>query len=266
MNNLGYTKPLFILAFDHQSTFEKAGISNVSELKQIIYEAFKKSLSVVENGAILIDERYGEAILRDAKQSGYIVALRVEKSGQDGFAFEYGEEFALHIEKYNPDFAKVVIKVQNGLTDLTKNNLKKLSDYCRSHDLKFLLEIISNSNVSLILNAIVQLQDFGVEPDVWKIEGMESDLDYLSIIQEARKGGRDRVCVVILGRGEDRETVEKWIKTGSKTPGIIGFAIGRTIFWEPLLMFKDAKITREEAIEQISSNYIHFHKLFQEPK
>lgn len=264
VQNLGYTKPLFILAFDHQSTFEKAGISNVSELKQIIYAAFKKSLSTIQNAAILIDEKYGDEILKDAKKNNYTTALRVEKAGQEEFIFEYGEDFASHIEKYNPTFAKVVIGIKNGINESTKNNLKKLNDYVHSHNTKFILELISGGNVNLILNTIVELQDAGIEPDVWKIEGMESDLDFLSIVQEARRGGRDNVSVVILGRGEDKETVEKWIKTGSKIPGIIGFAVGRTIFWEPLLMFRDAKITREEVIEQISLNFIRFYKLFNE--
>lgn len=266
--NLGYTKPLFMLAFDHQSTFEKAGVDNISELKQIIYEGFKRSLGVVQNAAILIDEKYGDEILKDAKKNGHTVAIKIEKSGQEGFIFEYGEDFASHIGKYNPDFAKVVVKVasreQNDVSDLTKNNLKKLSDYCHSHEVKFLLELISDSNVNLILKTIVELQDVAVEPDVWKIEGMESDLDYLSIVQEARKNGRDNVSIVILGRGEDKETVEGWIKASSKIPGIIGFAIGRTIFWRPVIEFNSAKITKERAIEQISQNYIHFYKLFTE--
>lgn len=261
--NLGYTKPLFILAFDHQASFENAGFQDISEIKKIIYEAFKKSLDVVQNAAILIDEEYGDGIIKDAKEKGYTVALRVEKSGQEEFVFQY-EDFEQHIEKYSPEFAKVVIKVENGISDSTKDNLKKLSDYCRSHGVKFLLELIAQSNVNLILKTIVELQDAGSEPDVWKIEGMESDLDYLSIAQEARKNGRDRVSLVILGRGESPEVVEKWVKTGSKIAGIIGFAIGRTIFWEPLAMFKDGKITKEQAIEKISENYIHFYRLFNE--
>lgn len=260
--NLGYTKNLFILPFDHRSTFEKAGFDDISQVKQIIYEAFKKSLDTVENAAILVDEQYGDAILKDAKQNGYTTLLTIEKSGQENFVFEYGEDFEAHIEKYAPDFAKVLIKVNLGLSDLTKNNLKKLSDYCHSHDLKFLCEIVSGGNSDLILKTISELQNFGVEPDVWKVEGMEDELDYSQIVEEAKRLGRDNVSIVILGRGESREMVEKWIKTGSKTPGVIGFAIGRTIFWEPLMEFKDGKITREEAIDQISKNYIYFYGVF----
>lgn len=264
IQNLGYTKPLFILAFDHQSTFEKEGIANISELKSIIYEGFKKSLASIQNAAILIDEKYGDSILKDAKSNSYIIALKVEKSGQSEFVFEYGEDFKEHIEKYSPQFAKVVINIKNGISDLSKANLKRLSDWCHSNNTKLLLELISGGNVNLILSSIVELQDAGVEPDVWKIEGMESDLDYLSIVEEIKKNGRENVSAVILGRGEDQETVEKWIKAGSKTNGIIGFAIGRTIFWEPLVQLNSGKIEREEAVERISQNYVNFYKLFNE--
>lgn len=262
MDNLGYTKPLFILAFDHRATLEKEGFENIPELKQIIYDGFKKSLGTVQNAAVLVDEQYGDAILKDAKASGYLIAIPVEKAGREDFVFEYGEDFVSHIEKYNPDFAKVIINVQNNVSDFTKDNLKKLSDYCHQRNLKFILEVISGGNVSLILKTVVELQDAGCEPDIWKIEGMENDLDYLSIIQEIKRNGREGVSLVILGRGENKELVEKWVKTGSKIKGIIGFAIGRTIFGEPLIEFKDGKITRDEAVEQISQNYINFYRLF----
>lgn len=262
MNDLGYTKNLFILAFDHQSSFERAGFEHISDIKNIIYEAFKKSLDVVQNSAILVDEKYADSILKDAKESGYTVALKIEKSGQKDFIFEYGDDFSTHIEKYNPDFAKVVIKVSEGVSDLTKNNLKKLSDYCHSRGTKFLLELISDGNLDLILKTIEGLQNRNIEPDVWKIEGMENDLDYTSIVNEVKRNGRENVSIVILGRGEGKEVVEKWIKIGSKISGVIGFAIGRTIFWEPLVEFNSGRINREQAIEEISRNYIHFYNLF----
>ena len=262
INNLGYAKNLFILPFDHRSTFEKAGFKDIASLKQIIYEAFEKSLSTVQNAAILVDEEYGDAILKDAKGKGYTVLLTIEKSGQDDFIFEYGNDFVSHIQKYEPDFAKVLIKVANSPSDLTKNNLKRINDYCHSKDIKFLVEIVSGGNLDLILKTIVELQNFGVEPDVWKIEGMENKSEYEQIVEKVKRNGRENVSVVILGRGENLELVEKWIKTGSKIPGIIGFAIGRTIFWEPLTEFKNGKITREEAILQISKNYIYFYNLF----
>jgi len=262
MNNLGYTNNLFILAFDHISTFHEAGFKDISSLKQIIYEAFKRSLSVVENGAILIDEQYGDAILKDAKENGYTIVLRLEKSGQEDFVFEYGEDFAAHIEKYNPDFAKVVLKIKNGLSVLTKNNLKKLSDYCHVNGYKFLLEILAEGQLELILKTISELQNSGIEVDVWKVEGMQNESSYEKIVSEAKKDGRENVSIVILGRGENRALVEKWLKTGSKISGVIGFAVGRTIFWESLLEFTNGNISREQAVEQISENYKYFYEIF----
>lgn len=260
--NLGYTEKLFILPFDHRGTFEKAGFKDISAQKQIIYEAFKKSLEEVKNAAILVDEEYGDSILKDAKQNGYTTLLTIEKSGEEDFVFEYGEDFRTHIQKYEPNFAKVLIKVKDGISELTKNNLKKLSDFCHLENVKLMVEIVANGNLDIILKTISELQNAKIEPDVWKIEGTQEELDYRQIVEAARMNGRDEVSVVILGRGESRETVEEWIKTGSKIKGIIGFAIGRTIFWEPLIMLRDGKITREEAVDQISKNYISFYNLF----
>lgn len=275
MNDLGYTKNLFILPFDHRSSFEKAGFEDIPNLKQIIYEAFKKSLGSVakESGAILVDEQYGEAILKDAKENSYTILLTIEKSGKADFVFEYGEDFGTHIEKYNPNFAKALIRVsrqardrssagQNGVTELSKINLKKLSEYCHTKNFKFLLEVLADGNLDLILSMIQELQSFGIEPDVWKIEGMENSSDYEKIISQIRSGGRDNVSLVILGRGEEEKKVEEWIKAGRNVPGVIGFAVGRTVFWEPLVKFNNGKMSREEAINMISENFIHFYKLF----
>lgn len=262
MNDLGYTQNLFILAFDHQSSFEKAGFRDIPDIKKIIYGAFKKSLPFIQNAAILVDEKYADTVLTDAKNGGYTIALRVEKSASDEFIFEYDDDFSAHIEKYNPEFAKVVIDVSRGISDLTKNNLKKLSNYCQSNNYKFLLEILADGKLDIILRSISELQGFGIEVDVWKIEGMQNESSYEKIVNQARMGGRENVSIVILGRGENRVLVEKWIKTGSKVAGVIGFAIGRTIFWEPLVEFNGGKISREQAIEQISSNYTYFYKLF----
>jgi 5-dehydro-2-deoxygluconokinase len=101
-----------------------------------------------------------------------------------------------------------------------------------------------------------------VEPDIWKIEGMETEKEYRDIVSQAQNEGRRNVKVVILGRGETQETVEKWIKTGAKVKGIIGFAIGRTIFWNPLTEYINGKIEKIQAVEMINSNFLHFYNLF----
>ena len=267
LKNLGYTKNLFILPFDHRSTFEKEKFEKkqIIEGKLIIYEAFKKSIKSgisKEESAILVDEEYGDEILQDARENGITTILTTEKSGQIEFDFEYGNDFGEHIKKYNPTFAKALIRFKPN-TDWTK--LKMLCDYCHNHGYKFLLEVLSGESTpgaQNLTNVISDLRGSDIEPDVWKLEGMGDKTDYESIVAKIKEDGRDNVGLVILGRGENREKVEQWLNAGKNVDGVIGFAVGRTIFWQPLLDFKNGKIGREKAVEEICDNFLHFYKIF----
>src|SRR5260370_15929836 len=95
----------------------------------------------------------------------------------------------------------------------------------------------------LMAQAIEQLQDAGVEADVWKIEGLDRREDCEKIVEVAHRKGRDKVGCIILGRGEDDKKVYEWLTTAAKVPGFIGFAVGRTVFWEPLIEWRDKKNT-----------------------
>ncbi len=305
MNNLGYNKFLFILPFDHRSTFAKGmfNISNeelltdeqrqkITEEKQIIYGAFKKSVSdgvQKEFAAILIDEEFGDSILRDATNQGFVALLTTEKSGQKEFVFEYGDDFGEHIKKYSPAFAKALVRF-NPEDDLSSKErqlreLRRLNDFLKQNNFKFLIEVLilpskdQLSSVSgdknrydkevrpkLAIELIKEFQEKGVEPDVWKMEGMDETSDYNKLVEQARAGGRTNVGVVILGRGAEREMVYTWIIKGAHAEGVIGFAVGRTVFWDPLILLKDNKITREEAIAKISENFRHYYDLFMQGK
>ncbi len=272
MNNLGYDKNLYILAFDHRNTFIKNGFSEkeIISAKQIIYEAFKSAVSnriPKENGAILIDEQFGDEILKDAISSGYITLLTTEKSGQKKFEFEYGDDFEGHIKKFNPTFVKALVHYQEN-EDFGKDELKKLNDFCKTSNFKFLIEILTDADEKseLTKTAILEFQELGIEPDVWKIEGMNRPEDYSAVISQARSGGRDNVAIVVLGRGESVENVNIWLKAGAKVDGVVGFAIGRSIFWQPLEDFHKGKITREAAAKQIGQSYMQFYKVFREAK
>ena len=274
MNNLGYKKNLFILPFDHRSSFIRLfGFTNpnlspeeketITDAKEIIYTAFKKAVEQEiskEQAAILIDEEYGDKIIQDAITKNYNVILTTEKSGQEEFNFEYGTDFVTHIEKYKPTFVKALIRYKQNL-NCTK--LKILSDYCHKNEYKFLLEVLTvNKTKNEAIAAIKEFQNAGVEPDIWKLEGMETEKEYQEIVIQAQNGNRQDVKIAILGRGEKQAAVEEWIKVGSKVKGIIGFAVGRTVFWEPLVEYKNGKIEKEKATEIISNNFLHFYHIF----
>ena len=301
MENLGYTKPLYILPFDHRATFaqkifNKNSIADltseehqlITEYKQIVYDAFKKAVGNAvpkENAAILIDEEFGDEILKDAKENGFLTILTTEKSGQDEFEFQYGGDFPAHIEKYNPQFVKVLIKYNpEDVQDLKTRQLEKLktvSDFCQVKSFKFLLEVlvIATKNQQeksggskeqfdkllrsgLTVGLIKELQANGVEPDVWKLEGFDLKEDYNEIIRTARDNGRNNVGFVILGRGENEEKVNEWLRVGKNVVGVIGFAVGRTVFWQAILDFRSSTKTREETVTQISENFTNFYKIF----
>lgn len=298
-NALGYKKNLFILPFDHRFSFVKLfGFTNaqlsseekntITSVKEIIYIAFRNAVEQEiskEQAAILIDEEYGDKIIRDAISKGYNVILTTEKSGQKEFTFEYGDEFGKHIEKYAPRFVKALIHYNPNDDPLSKmrqqQKLEILSNYCHQNSYKFLLEILVSpteqqlnsvgGNIqqydtqlrpNLTAKAIEELQNVNVEPDIWKIEGMESQDSYKIVALQTQKGERKNVGIVILGRAENQDKVEKWIKSGSKIKGVVGFAVGRTVFWEPLTEYKNSKITKEQTVETISNKFIHFYNLF----
>jgi len=305
MNNLGYNKYLFVLPFDHRSTFEKGmfGIQSaesltdeqkekIKEEKKIIYDAFKKSVNEgipKEYAAILVDEQYGDEILKNAREENFVTLLTVEKSGQKEFSFEYRDGFGEHIKKYNPTFAKALIRYNPednpDLKERQLAELKRLNDFCHNNNYKFMIEVLieaSENQLSsvdgeknrydrelrpkLTVDVIGEFQERGIDPDVWKMEGVEKEEDYRAFVKRARIDGRDNVGIVVLGRGAEQEEVEKWITSGARVEGIIGFAVGRTIFWDPLVLFKDGKISRDETVDRISKNFQHFYNLFMRGK
>jgi 5-dehydro-2-deoxygluconokinase len=115
----------------------------------------------------------------------------------------------------------------------------------------------------LMVEAIHQLQDAGVEADVWKIEGIDRPADCAKVVAAARRGGRSKVGCIVLGRGEDDKKVREWLATAAPVPGFIGFAVGRTAFWDPLVAWRDKKITREAAVNEISRRYQEFINVFE---
>lgn len=254
---------MFILPFDHRSSFRKLlpdRESLIGSYKQVIYDAFQKALDSgvpKSQAGILVDEEYGADILRDAKTHGFITACAVEKSGQEEFQFEYGEEFGAHIHKFRPTFAKALVRYDpTGDSALNRRQLSRigrLSGYCQAHPVKMMLELLTPPE--LVIRSISEMQNFGIEPDIWKLEGTESESDCRAIASQARSGGRDRVGLIVLGRGDSETAVRARILTAARVPGWIGFAIGRTVFWNPLVGVRDERWSREKAAEMIAQNF-----------
>jgi myo-inositol catabolism protein IolC len=300
MRNLGFNEPLYILPFDHRGSFQKRlfgwegsltpeQTGQIAAAKQVVYDGLKSAAAdgvPKEKSGLLVDEQFGATILRDATSKGYRTACPAEKSGQDEFDFEYGEAFSKHIEAVNPTFCKVLVRY-NPEGDRTLNQrqtarLRYLSDYLREKTpSRFMFELLVPATKAqlekvngekqvydlelrphLMVRAIEQLQEMGVEPDVWKVEGLDLQDDCKRVVAAARSDGRDNVGCIILGRGEDDQKVRQWLTTAAGVQGFIGFAVGRTVFWDPLVAWREKKVTRMAAVADIARRYRNFVDIF----
>jgi myo-inositol catabolism protein IolC len=297
---LGYDGKLYILAFDHRGSFQKKmfGIegdptqeetATISDAKHLIFEGMRiASERGVDAQAVgvLVDEQFGGSIPQDAKADGLKTAMPVEKSGQNEFDFEYDDAFGEHILEYDPDFSKVLVRL-NPEGDAEANErqlrkLKQLADWLHANDRKFLFELLvpaephqlesaggdeerydAELRPELMRRAIEQIQDFGIEVDIWKIEGVDAREDAEMLVKQTRTGeGRDSVVSVLLGRGASDEKVDHWLRVAAPVEGFVGFAIGRSIWWDALKGFLDGKLERDAAAEQIADNYLRFIKVY----
>src|ERR671915_61117 len=238
---LGYDGKLYILAFDHRGSFQKKmfgiegdpteeQITTISDAKHLIFEGMLKA---VDRGAepgvtgVLVDEQFGapKDIPGQAKERGLLLAMPVEKSGQNEFDFQYGDEFGAHIERFDPDFSKVLVRYNpEGDSEMNARQterLKRLADWLHKRDRKFLFELLVPAEEA-------QLAAVGGDTDRY-----DAKLDH-------------------------------WLRQGAPVEAYVGFAIGRSIWWDALKGFLGGEIEREAAAEQIAENYLRFIKVYDE--
>jgi myo-inositol catabolism protein IolC len=297
---LGYDQKLYILAFDHRGSFQKKffGIQGEPDAEQtaIIADAkhliFEGMLQAVGSGAdasvtgVLVDEQFGSTVPQEAHEKGLKLAMPAERSGQNMFDFQYGDDFGEHILKFDPDFTKVLVRY-NPEGDAEENavqlqKLKRLSDWLGQHDRKFLFELLvpaedaqlqsvdgdtdrydAELRPQLMRRTIAEIQDSGIEVDIWKIEGVDERSDCKMLAEQARSGGRDGVVCVVLGRGANDEKVDQWLQAAAPVDGFVGFAIGRSIWWDPLKAYVDGKIERSAGAAKIAENYLRFVQVYE---
>ena len=297
---LGYDGKLYILAFDHRGSFQKKmfGIEGdptpeetetISDAKKLIYEgmeiAVERGVDAQATG-VLVDEQFGSDIPKLAREHGLKLAQPVEKSGQEEFDFQYDEDFGKHIEDQNPDFSKVLVRLNSDgdaeMNERQLGRLKELANWLHEHDRLFLFELLvpatdeqlesvdgdtdrydAELRPELMRRAIEQIQDYGIEVDIWKIEGVDALEDAEMLIRQTRTGeGRQGVTSVLLGRGASDEKVDHWLRQAAPVEGFVGFAIGRSIWWDALKGFLDGNLERRAAAEQVADNYLRFIKVY----
>src|SRR5207244_2741681 len=239
-----------------------------------------------DRAGILVDETFGAALLRDAAACGYVTCVSTEKSGQDEFDFEYGDDFARHIETVNPTFAKVLVRYNpdgdSKMNARQTERLRRLSDYLARARRLFMFELLVPPEPSqlerldgsraaydrelrptLMVDTIHALQNAGVEPDVWKIEGLDRREDCEKIVNSARRGSRTTVGCIVLGRGSNEQAVVRWLTTAAGVHGFIGFAVGRTTWLDAVMEWRAHTISREIAVARIAARFREWAAIFE---
>ena len=297
----GYSNELNILAFDHRGTLTKGllGVegrqptvdeaSRVSSMKDIIFDGFIEAKNSGISGgdpAILVDETFGLQVQQKAKEMGIKYAAPVEKSGQKVFDFEYGDAFGEKIIEVDADFIKILVRWNPNddieTREVQGKRIKILSDWIEENERKFLLEFLvpatdeqlesvdgdqsrydSEIRPKLAVQVVEEMREKGADPDIWKIEGLDTKEDCEKVATSIKDGGREDVIAVVLGRGANDEKVNQWLRAGSSVDGYKGFAIGRSIFWNSLKGWHEDQKSREEAVSEIAESYLSFISVYQ---
>ena len=294
---VGYANNLYILPFDHRTglyrefgwteplTDEQA--ETMREHRRMIYEGLQTSIALgvpKEYTGVLTEDTFGKDVLLDAKQEGFVTILTTEKSGTPFFDFEH-TDWQAHIDAIAPTFVKALVRYnpEGNSDDNTKSatNLKLLSDFAHAHGYKLLIEPLvaatetqlasvagdksrydAELRSELTMRMITELQNAGVEADIWKIEGFTHEESYRDVVTVARQNGRDNVGSIVLGRNETDAVVSEWLRAGAAVSGVIGFAVGRTIFLDALKQYMAGEMTREQAVQEIAERFYYFYGVF----
>jgi myo-inositol catabolism protein IolC len=286
-----YRHPLYLLPFDERRSYVSGvfhleepptGLDRfrVAESKRLIYEGFKRAVAggvPKKCAGILVDEEFGAHILSDAARGGYVTALPSERDGEEEFDFEHGERFGAHLEKFDPTFAKALVRYNPaGDADINRRQaarLRWLSAHCRMTRRPLMLELLvpptsaqldgvgehpnyfdAQLRPALIAGAVRSLQDAGVEPNVWMVEGIDRPEDCAGVVGAARRDGRAGVGCVVSCRAAEEERVECWLEAAGAS-GFDGFAVGRATFRAAVAAYVAGVNTLEEAADFISVRF-----------
>lgn len=276
-----------ILACDHRNSLRgwlaSLGVEadqidlTARRLKRLCVQALTTAREQLEPGdspMLLLDEEYGMDAIRDAKQNGLPIVIPAERSGQAEFLFEHGDNFREAIDLLDPDAVKALVRYNvAGDAEVNRRSRKQLvllQDHLRDTNRRFMLELLvpptreqSSSydgrfddeiRPALTLDAIGELAADGLRPDWWKLEG-NTDPDAAMAVAAAGSAAAELGCLV-LGRGQDRDSVVRWIQVAAPIEGFVGFAVGRTLWTDAFAAVVNEEIDEQEAAGRIAAAYL----------
>jgi len=255
--------------------------------KSLVFDGLLAAITEGADAAsagVLVDELFGAQVARLARERAVDLAMPIEKSGQKFFTLQYGslasDDWLEHVAEFDPDQVKVLVRDNPDDDPLDRmkqfDDLAVVSARLAAQKRTFMVELLVPAidaqlasvdgdvyrydrevRPALTVRVMTEFQRRGVEPDIWKIEGLETTAAAEDIVRAARQGGRDRVSCIVLGRDAPVDRLDHWLTIAAPIDGFIGFAIGRSI-WEQPLRDQLAGGSEEELVAAVSRNYRHF--------
>jgi 5-dehydro-2-deoxygluconokinase len=263
--------PLFILPFDHRSGFAKEifgktyplkgkDVVEAKALKMIIWEAVQLAFDEASEAGtpgILVDEELGSQVISEAKAKNVVHIVSTENSGAT-LEFIHGDKFGEALLTVKPTYAKVLVRYnvcEEKVNAPQREKMKQLADFCIENSIPLILEVLTTAtptNPGPVIAAVTELLDHKIIPAIWKLEGF-STVEAWHKLAEATN-----IPVIMLGRNASIAEVDSWTKAAAQSGVVSGFAIGRTIFLDPLKQYHNEEISRANAVKEIAKNYLHF--------
>lgn len=283
--------PLFILAMDHRASFAKtvfgvtgepseAELHRVQDAKMVIYEGGRRAVAEgIPQGriGILVDERFGSEVARAARADGFLLAMPIERSGQPLFDLDYGDDFAEHVERFDPDFFKVLVRYNPtddaGDRRTQIERLLAISEWAEGAGRRWLFELLvpptrvqlaewedqdhfdRYARPTLTTEVLAQLQEAGIHPTIWKLEGYETSEGAEAVLRSVAQETNYPAECIVLGRNAPLARVEHWMEVAAPLPGYAGFAVGRTIWEQPLEDLLAGRLDRPTAVARMAQRY-----------
>jgi myo-inositol catabolism protein IolC len=265
--------------------------AQISAGKDAIFDGLRAAIDGGVDAAragVLVDERYGARVATAARAAGIDLAMPIERSGQKLFLLEYGnfgtKEWLEHVERFDPDQVKVLVRdnpAYRGNRELQFDRLAAVTRELRESGREFLIELLvppvaaqlesvdgdalrydRELRPGLTVRVIGDMHEAGIEPQIWKIEGLETADAAVAVVVAARRDGRDAVTCIVLGRDAPRERLDHWLTVAAGVEGFRGFAIGRSIWQQPLIDHLAGRATRSELVARVAENYTRFARIY----
>ena len=241
--------------------------ANAVAAKALVFDGFRAAMGIgdpVPGPAVLVDEQYASGFAEPARALGARVVIPVERSGQDELQLEYADTWVAHVEAMAPDGVKALLRWDpDGDQALNRRQgivLAEVSLKMAARAIPLMVEVLtpagppSPARTDVIVRAIGQIQAHDVEATLWKIEGLDTTEGCEAVAEAIGAGGRTATAIV-LGRGVSLDTAVKWLEAAAPVDRFNGFAIGKTVWQEPMEGVLRGQVPREDGVAEIARRY-----------